>query len=103
MSKVVFPENDGISKLVYDTVNSGVNNINKACENCSYTIPNDFVYLNYLLDLGNTVAGFGQQLVDLYGKIEGTDKSFFDTFANIDSSHLSIDNSLIEERERLIK
>lgn len=103
MSKVMYPEEESVAGLILNSVNDGINSINNASGNCSYTIPNDFVYLNYCLELGNTISNYGQRLVDLYGKVENTDKAFYSTFDNMDANLATIDTTLIKERDRLIK
>jgi hypothetical protein len=103
MGKLMYPEEETVSSIILNSVNDSISSLNNAQSNCNYTIPGDFVYVNYLVDLGNTVSNFNQRLVDLYGKVENTDKSFYATFDNMDAYLNSVDTTVLKERDRLIK
>lgn len=103
MGKLMYPEEETVASLILNTVNDSINSLNGAQGNCNYTIPGDFVYLNYLVDLGSLIADYGQKMVDLYGKVENTDKAFYAAFDSMDAHLSSVDTTVLKERDRLIK
>lgn len=103
MSKIIYPESDTLTSLVRNSMNDTLQSLNKAQGYCSYLIPKDFQYLNYVSNLGGKIAGFSKELNSCYSALGKVDKDFQNAMSAIHESSELLDTASIEERGRLIK
>ena len=103
MTRIIYPENDTITNLVKNPLNDALKALLNAQNNCSFLIPSDFAYVEYVRTLGSKIYGYRRKLVNIYSDISMIDRRYTGTFEEIDSLREKIDVSTIDERERLVK
>ena len=103
MTKIIYPESDTLTSLVRNSMNDTLQSLNKAQSYCSYLIPKDFQYLNYVNNLGGKIAGFSKELNKCYSALGKVDRDYQNTLSLIHESCELLDTSTILERGRLIK
>ena len=103
MSKIIYPDSEGIYPLVENMFNESITCLKSAQSFCSYSIPLNFSYLNYLKDLPNKVQGYLNDANEIVNKSKEIDNSFKLTLDSLKDKCSSLDTSLLETRDRLIK
>lgn len=102
MSKLIYP-NDGISSKIKPMVEDSLSHLSSAQEYCAMTVPSNFEYLNYLKGLSGRIGEFRSELSNVYGKAVNTDNLVNAVKENISAANETVDTSVIEQRDRLVK
>lgn len=103
MSKINYPESDGLRSIVKDPINQTIKQLNSAINSCSFLIPVDFKYKNYLVNLSTVISDYATRSSEIYSTACATDNMFKSTFESMSSFDESLDITVIEERDRLVK
>lgn len=103
MSKIIYPDSEGIHGFVESMLNESINNLKTAQSLCSYSIPWDFSYVNYLKDLPNKVQNYLNDANEIVSKSKEIDDMFKLTLDTLKDRCSSLDVSLLETRDRLVK
>ena len=102
MTKVKFPES-GLESLISSSISGTVSNLSSARHQCVYTIPSDFKYLNYLMNLGSEIASLEVKAK----KIQALSKSIDQTYNNMQEAMSSycneIEDKTLEKIQRIVK
>ena len=102
MSKILYP-NDGISSKIKPILNDSLTHLSNAQEYCAMTVPSDFEYLSYLRGLSPKIGEFKTGISNVYGKATNTDTLITSVRENLEAANETIDTSVIETRDRLVK
>ena len=103
MSKIIYPDSEGIYPLVENMFNESITCLKNAQSFCSYSISSNFSYLNYLKDLPNKVQGYLNDANEIVSKSKEIDNSFKLTMETLKDKCSSLDVSILETRDRLVK
>lgn len=103
MSKIIYPDSEGIHGLVENMLNESINGLKAAQSYCSYSVPWDFSYVNYLKELPNKVQGFLNDANEIVGKSKEIDDMYKLTMDSLKDKCSSLDVSLLDARDRLVK
>lgn len=103
MSKVIYPETEGIYSLVEASMMEPIKALKNASESCSLSIPSNFAYINYLRGLPKTLASFVKDANEVVSLAKEIDNNFMQVINNLNDKCSSLDDSLLKPRERLVK
>ncbi len=103
MSKFVYPENESLVNLVRAPLNDTIQSLNTAIGQCSFVVPNDFAYLSYLKSLGTSIAEYRSKVYEIFGDVDKIDVGYRNTFDTMESYNESLDLSVLDGRDRLVK
>ena len=102
MSKIIYP-NEGISSKIKSILNDSLSHLSSAQEKCAMTVPSNFEYINYLRGLSSKIGEFKTGIISVHDKAVNTDTLFTAVAENIEAANETIDTSVIEQRDRLVK
>ena len=102
MSKLSYPSN-GLLSYCNGNLESSRDNLSNARNNCSFDIPVDFPYRNYLSGLYDTLDSYVNELTNIKQVIMNVDKNFENLSTELTNDVNNMDKSIINVRDRLIK
>lgn len=101
MTKLLYPKS-GIYSSCKCHIDSCARNLSKAMNNCNFDIPNDFVYKNYLYNLGGKIREFYNQTNNLETKIHSSDNNLYNLSNDLLNDVKKMTDIKIIERDRMI-
>lgn len=103
MSKINYPEETGVFVIVEHAINDSMKKLDEALNQCAMTVPSSFAYINYLRALPGEINGYKKEANEILVSAKNIDNNFKFAFEDIDSSHATLPNDILETRDRLVK
>ncbi len=101
MTKLNYP-NDGVYKYCRQYSNSCANNLSRAMNSCSFDIPSDFTYRNYLYNLSGTFRQYYNQINNINERIQKSNDNIKILSSDLLNSVNKMTGIKIKERDRMI-
>ena len=103
MSKISYPEETGVYIVVDKPVTDAIKNLDVALNQCSFSVPSNFGYINYLRSLPGLIGDYKKDANEILVAAKNVDNNFKFAFEDIDSAHSALPNDILETRDRLVK
>lgn len=103
MSKINYPENDTLCSLIRNPINDVSNSLTSAQNYCSFSVPNDFPYMQFLREIGGIINNYRNDLNNIFRSCDNIDKGFRATLDSMGAMNNNLNTDVIDERDRLIK
>ncbi len=102
MSKLIYPTGGlyGATNLYASQCSQ---NLTQGMNNCSFDIPEDFHYANYINGLHGVIHGYVKEINDIKSKIRETDTKLDNLETGLIKGISALPGTLIEERDQLIR
>lgn len=101
MTKLVYPK-DGLVVSCGKSVRTCTRKLSGAIGECSFDIPSDFVYSNYLNGLESKLNAYLATVHEISSKIKKTDREFSNLSDSLEDSAKKITVNKLRNRERMI-
>ncbi len=102
MSKLKLPP-DMIKNYILNDLENASHNLRNAQNNAYLNVPYDFTYRSYLTMLKNTLNGFENKINNIKDNLNEIDSNYQILINNLNSIDIKLPETIIKERERLIK